>query len=640
MTGRAIRILDAEYASKSPQQIVRNAKHLSAVEQKDLENVFIKFPSLFDGTLGSFKGPPVTFDLKPGAKPVQARPFPVPHSRRETFRKELQRLVKLGVLEKNSDSQWASPSFIIAKKNNQVRFLTDFRQVNDVLLRKPYPIPKILDMMQTLQGFKYATTLDLNMGYYTLSLDKSTQDICTIVTPWGKYSYKRLPMGVKCAPDVFQDKMSSLMSGLKNVLTYLDDLLVLSNGSFQDHLDTLTEVLRRLSRAGLRVNADKSVFCAEEVDYLGYTINRCGIQPQRKKIQAILNLAVPRTVRDVRRILGIIQYYRDLWPRRSHTLVPLTDLVSTKDVDSNKKRDKLRKIVWTETCQKAFDEMKRLVCRETLLTYPRFDQPFILHTDSSQYQLGAIIEQQSGPLAYYSHKLSDEQCKYTTGEQELLSVVETLKEFKNMLFGYRIIVYTDHLNLVHKTLLMSSDRIMRWRLLLEEYGITLKHIKGVTNTVADALSRHPIREENNNPPVATLAECMAVKPLKVEREFPLEMPVLRASQQKERNSDKDFRKYFLTNRGDFSYKMVNNEEILCLRGKLYVPKDLREKVIDWYHFFLCHPGSTRLYNTLKQHLDWPGMALRCVEHTRTCDVCQRYKKTKIKYGKIPAKKLT
>ena len=406
---------------------MRSAKHLSSVEQKDLENVFIKFSSLFDGTLGCFKGPPVTFELKPGAKPVQTRPFPVQHSLRETFQKELQRLIKLGVLEKNSDSQWASPSFIIAKKNNQVKFLTDFRQVNDVLLRKPYPIPKILDMMQTLQGFRYATTLDLNMGYYTLSLDKSTQNICTIVTPWGKYSYKRLPMGVKCAPDVFQDKMSSLMSGLKNVLTYLDDLLVLSNGSFKDHLDTLTEVLRRLSRAGLRVNAEKSVFCAEEVDYLGYTINRSGIQPQRKKIQAILNLAVPRTVRDVRRILGIIQYYRDLWPRRSHTLAPLTDLVSTKDVDSNKKRDKLRKIVWTETCQKAFDEMKRLVCREMLLTYPWFDQLFILHTDSSQYQLGVIIEQQSGPLAYYSRKLSDAQRKYTTGEQELLSVVETLK---------------------------------------------------------------------------------------------------------------------------------------------------------------------------------------------------------------------
>ena len=131
----------------------------------------------------------------------------------------------------------------------------------------------------------------------------------------------------------------------------------------------------------------------------------------------------------MRRILGIIQYYRDLWPRRSHTLAPLTDLVSSKDVNTDKKKDKLRKIVWTKECQKAFDTMKQLVCRETLLAYPRFDQPFIIHTDSSNYQLGSIIEQNNKPIAYYSRKLTPAQRRYTTGEQELLSIVETLKEF-------------------------------------------------------------------------------------------------------------------------------------------------------------------------------------------------------------------
>ena len=197
-------------------------------------------------------------------------------------------------------------------------------------------------------------------------------------------------------------------------------------------------------------------------------------------------------------MLGIIQFYRDLWPRRSHTLAPLTKLVSTKGVDTKDKSNKTRKIVWNNECQKAFDTMKKLVCRETLLAYPRFDQPFIIHTDSSNYQLGSVIEQEGRPLAYYSRKLTPAQSKYTTGEQELLSIVETLKEFRNILFGYNITVYTDHMNLVHNTVLMSSDRIMRWRLLLEEYGITLKHIKGEKNTVADALSWNPIKEPMPN----------------------------------------------------------------------------------------------------------------------------------------------
>ena len=173
------------------------------------------------------------------------------------------------------------------------------------------------------------------------------------------------------------------------------------------------------------------------------------------------------------------------------------------------------------------------------------------------------------------------QCKYTTGEQELLSIVETLKEFRNILFGYNITVYTDHMNLVHNTVLMSSDRIMRWRLLLEEYGITLKHIKGEKNTVADALSRHPIKEPM--PTEYTAVEAMAVEPLAEERQFPLELPILREAQIDERKNSTEFRKYFMANRSDFSYRMINGQEILFLRECMYVPKVLHEKVVNWYH---------------------------------------------------------
>ena len=101
-------------------------------------------------------------------------------------------------------------------------------------------------------------------------------------------------------------------------------------------------------------------------------------------------------------------------------------------------------MVWSKECQKAFDNMKSLVSRETLLMYPWFDQPFIIQTDSSQFQLGSVILQNGKPLAFYSTKHTDAQNKYTTREHELLSVVETLKEFRNILYGYEIIVYTDH----------------------------------------------------------------------------------------------------------------------------------------------------------------------------------------------------
>ena len=232
----------------------------------------------------------------------------------------------------------------------------------------------------------YATTLDLNMGYYTIHLDPTAQEICTIVTPWGKYTYMRLPMGLSCVPDIFQSEMSSLMEGMEFVRTYLDDLLVLTCGTIEDHLDKLTQVFKQLNDSGLWVQIKKCKFCAPEVEYLGYHISRNSIGPQPRKIEAILNLGVPKPVCDVRRILVVVQYYGDMWPRRSHMLAPLTDLISTQGITSTKENNnKVRKIVWSAAFQKAFDDMKRLVSREVLLGYPRFDQPFKVYTDASTY---------------------------------------------------------------------------------------------------------------------------------------------------------------------------------------------------------------------------------------------------------------
>ena len=150
-------------------------------------------------------------------------------------------------------------------------------------------MPKISTVLQELECITYATALDLNMGYYTIRLDPDASRICTIIFPWGKYSYKRLPMGVAGSPDIFQAKMSELMVDLEFVRTYLDDLLTITKSNLSDHLDKLKKVLTRLREAGLKVNAEKSKFCAHETDYLGYILTRDGIKPQSKKIEAILD---------------------------------------------------------------------------------------------------------------------------------------------------------------------------------------------------------------------------------------------------------------------------------------------------------------------------------------------------------------
>ena len=155
------------------------------------------------------------------------------------------------------------------------------------------------------------------------------------------------------------------------------------------------------------------------------------------------------------------------------------------------------KLKWEEVQQRAFDNMRKLVAREVILSYPDFSKEFEIHTDASKLQLGAVISQDGKPIAFYSRKLNPAQTRYTTTESKLLSIVETLKEFRNILLGQQIVVYTDHDNLTYKN--FNSYRVMRWRLFIEEYSPDLRYIKGEKNIVADALSRLDI--DTNNTPV-------------------------------------------------------------------------------------------------------------------------------------------
>jgi hypothetical protein len=193
--------------------------------------------------------------------------------------------------------------------------------------KKTLPIPKNKHGTVRDEGFSYATALDLNMGYYTIRLDPDASKICTVIFPWAKYSYKRLPIGIAGSPDIFQEKMSELMKTLEYVRAYLDDLLCIFKLSLEDHLQKLEEVLRKICNAGLKVNAANLTFCALEIKYLGYVLTRDGITPQSNKVQAILMIKPPTWIQQLRHFLGMVHYYRDLWARWSNMLTPLTSLV-------------------------------------------------------------------------------------------------------------------------------------------------------------------------------------------------------------------------------------------------------------------------------------------------------------------------
>jgi hypothetical protein len=241
----------------------------------------------------------------------------------------------------------------------------------------------------------------------------------------------------------------------------MNDLLIITREILDKNLQKMETVLTRLHDARPKVNAAKSLFCAHKIKYLGYILTREGIKPQPKKVQAIIVLNLPNNVKELRHFLGMVQYYREMWARRSEMLAPLTDLVGecreTKTTRMNK--TKKRPWQWDPIHQQVFDNVKAAIAKETVLAYPDFSNPFEIYTDTSSMHLGAVITQYNRPIAFFSRKLSKTQQKYSVTEIELLAMVETLKEFKGMLWGQDIKVYTDHKILTRDALGLTSDRV-------------------------------------------------------------------------------------------------------------------------------------------------------------------------------------
>ena len=618
-TDRIKKILDAKYEAADISEVCRQQGQLSRSQQIKLQQLLERYSTVFDGTLGSWNGTEVQLELKEGARPYHARAYPIPRCHMETLKAEVERLCEIGVLKKVNRSEWAAPTFVIPKKDGTVRFISDFRELNKRIVRKPYPIPHIQDMLLNLEGFQYATSLDLNMAYYHIELNPDSKKYCTIVMPFGKYEYQRIPMGLCNSPDIFQEKMSELMENLEFVRTYIDDLLVLTKDSFEDHLDKLELVLKRLERAGLKVNAKKSFFARAELEYLGYWITREGIKPLPDKVKAILRLAEPTNRKELRSFIGIVNYYRDMWVRRSHVLAPLASLTS-----------KTTKWNWGPQQQKAFAAAKKIIAREVLLAYPDFSKKFTIHTDASHYQLGAVISQDGKPIAFYSRKLNPAQTRYTTTERELLSIVETLKEYRNILLGHKIEVFTDHKNLVYKH--FNTERVMRWRLLIEEFGPELIYIKGANNIIADALSRMAMTEEDFS------MEAFAAD----EYDFPSEYPLSYAQIEHEQSKDAEVKKLLQDQPEVYSKQSFKHSdklyELVTRDGKIYLPKKLQKKATEWYHTYLLHQGETRTELTLAQHYCWKGMRNTVVRVCKACNTCKEYKKRAKKYGKLPEKR--
>jgi transposase InsO family protein len=667
-----VEIHSANYHKFDTDEVVDNQKHLSEIKKKDLKKLLRKFSKLFSGNLGKYPHRKIHLDIDPNAKPVYKRHYPIAEAHKHLFKEELDRLVSIGVLKRVGATRWAAPTFLIPKKDGTVRWISDLRELNKVIKRRVYPLPKIQDLLRKRNGYNFFTKLDISMQYYTFELDDESKEACTISTPFGHYQYQRLPMGCNQSPDYAQEIMESIFNDLEYTEVYIDDVGIFDK-EWKQHLHHLEIVLRRLEENNFTINPTKCEWAVQETDFLGHWMTPTGLKPWRKKIEAILKLERPRTLKEVRSFIGAVNFYRDLYPKRSHTLAPLHELTAIKNHSQFK---------WLDKHQKAFDAMKAIMAKDAFIRYPDHNKPFHIFTDASDLQLGSVIMQDDKPVAFYSRKLNMAQRNYTTMEKELLSIVETLKEYRTMLYGCKELhVHTDHKNLTYANL--NTQRVIRWRLYIEEFHPIFHYIKGQDNSLADALSRLPREEEKETSESFTvyrtpmeynkhlykdsittddvashsysitmdddeLLSCLLNFPeVDSNEDFVLDYFAISREQKND-----PVVKYHLKTTPSI-YKVIritdlmkhpiykSNETIVVRtdsdRPKVVIPTKMIDKIIAFYHQVLGHSGITRTCEAIAAHFTATSLKSHVQAYVARCDVCQRCKQQNKSYGELPVR---
>lgn len=299
--------------------------------------------------------------------------------------------------------------------------------------------------------------------------------------PQGHYEYLRMPFGLKNAPSTFQRLMNEVLAPHinKRCFVYMDDIIIFSK-SLHEHLIDLRLIFDCLTTANLKIQLDKSEFLTKKVQFLGHIVTPEGITPNPSKIEAIKKYPIPKTVKEIKSFLGLIGYYRRFIPDFAKITFPLNKCTRKKEkIDITKNEYK-----------EAFEKCKELITNSPILTYPDFSLPFTLTTDASDIALGSVLSQQNRPIAFYSRTLNSAERNYSVIEKELLSILEGVKHFRPYLYGRHFIILTDHNPLVWLAKLKTpNSRLIRWKIKLDEYQFDIKHLKGSSNSVADALSR-------------------------------------------------------------------------------------------------------------------------------------------------------
>lgn len=545
------------------------------------------------------------------AAPIKQRYYPVSPVMQTHINRELDEMINLGVVEK-SKSPWSSPILLVKKKDGSYRFCVDFRKLNAVTERDSYPLPYIQNTLDKLRNAHYLTTLDIRSAYWQVGVAESSRPYTAFTVPGrGLFQFTRMPFGLHNAPATWQRLIDEVLGPElePKVFTYLDDVVILTE-TFEEHLAVLEEVFRRLREANLTVSWEKCHFCRPQLKYLGYVVDGNGLHVDPDKVKAMLLLPPPKSVKDVRGIIGTFSWYRRFIPEFSSLISPITALLR-----------KGRKFLWTSDCEASFCKIKECLVKAPVLSCPNYSLPFIVQCDASNYGLGAVLIQPHPDgervISYLSRSLSKSEKNFSVTEKECLAVLWAIEKLRPYLEGVPFTVVTDHYSLVWlQNLKDPTGRLARWSVRLQQYDFKIVHRAGKDHVVPDTLSRH-IPDENDES-----SELMILDLVNLKDSW------YKSMVQKVSNDPVKYSQWRVLDGKLYKYIKSSFPSLDDVDNwKEVVPKDKRNDVLSRMHEppLAGHMGILKTYKRICQKYYWPKLRYDVAKFVRKCTVCAAHK---------------
>ena len=603
-------------------------EHQLNVVDGELPSLIKEFADVFPDKLPKELPPKREVDhkieLEPGSQPTARPTYRMSYTELDELKLQVQELLEAGFIQP-SKSPFGAPVLFVKKKDGTMRMCVDYRALNKVTIKNRYPLPRIDELFDRLQGATVFSKIDLRSGYHQVRIDQADVHKTAFRTRYGHFEFRVLPFGLTNAPATFMALMHDVFRELLDdfVIVFLDDILVYSKNE-AEHEEHLRRVLELLRQHKLYGKLSKCDFFKEEIEFCGHVVGKYGVRTAKDKVESILSFPQPDNVSALRSFLGLANYYRRYVKDYATIATPLHELTKI-----------TKEWTWDTLERRAFKELQVALSTAPTLILPDPTKPFVVTTDASGYALGAVLSQDRGnglqPVAFISRKLIPAEQNYPTHEREMLAGVYAMKTWRHYLesqlpFEWR----TDHAGLRYlETQPNLNRRQARWMETLQTFQFTVVYTPGKDNPVADALSRRA--DYMDEPQVTTQRseELNAVSTATIGRRFLKRVsegytsdPV--AEHIMELCSESEGHPPYEVDTGGLLWIYQAGDQ-----RRLYIPDadGLRQELLYEFHDSPSggHLGRDKTVAALQTAYFWPGLARDAADYVATCDTCQQVK---------------